>query len=162
MGSLVNPSPIDSMIYGFTSANGWNLAAVHIPASAFENSVPYNVLDDATTIQTGLDMLPLDQHFHAYVTVGTQNMTNLACKHCLMMPMQWYQDVSSHYPDGIDIKEFHDRFSTPIALADHPALNDVFTWWRHAASQSTGTMARVQSGLQVATSQALMPATQAQ
>lgn len=160
--SLANPSPIDSMIYGFMGTNGWNLAAVHIPASAFENSVPYNILDDATTIQMGLDSLPPDQYFHVYVAVGTQNTMKSAWKRCLVMPMEWYQEVAHCYPDGIDVKEFHDQFLTPVTLADCPALNDVFTWWRHAASQSARTAVRVQSGLQVATSQALMPATQAQ
>jgi hypothetical protein len=32
-----------------------------------------------------------------YVTAGTQNMMNSACKCCLVMPMQWYQNVASHY-----------------------------------------------------------------
>jgi hypothetical protein len=139
---LKNPKHFDSMTYGFTGANGRNLAAVHIPASAFENSAPYNVLDDAVTIWTGLDTLPPDQYFHAYVTAGTQNKMNLACKRCLVIPMQWYQDVASNYPDGIAIKEFHDRFLAPSAPADRPALSDVFTWWRHAASCSAVTTVR--------------------
>jgi hypothetical protein len=83
-GSLPNPSPIN----GFTGADGRNLAAVHIPNSAFENSAPENnVQDDAATIQLGLETLPSNQYFHAYVTAGKQNMTNSACKHCLIMPI---------------------------------------------------------------------------
>lgn len=81
--------------------------------------------------------------------------------------MQWYQKVAHQYLDGIviDVKEFHEQFLAPaVAPADHPALNDVFTlcWQRHAVSWSTGTMARVQSRLQVANSQVLTPAIQAQ
>lgn len=118
------------------------------------------MLDDAITLRTGLDTLPPDQCFHAYVAAGTQNMMNSTCKHCLVfLPMQWYLEVAYQSPDGIDVKEFHDWFLAPVTPADRPALNEVFTWWRHAMSRSAGTTAKAQSGLQVATSQALMPAT---
>lgn len=149
------------MIYGFTGIDARNLAAVHVPASAFENSALYNVLDDAAEIRARLDALPQDQYFHPYVAAGTPAMTNSCCKRALVMPMQWNSDLAREYPDGIGLKKFHDRFLAPIALADRPALNDAFTWWRHAASRSAGAPARVRSGLQVATSQALTPAIRA-
>ena len=66
-------------MYGFTGTNTRNLAAVHLPSSAFENSTPYNVLDDPATIQMGLDGLPGDQSFHPYVLATMPGMTNSAC-----------------------------------------------------------------------------------
>ena len=79
IGSLVNPSPVDNLIYGFTGTDMHNLVAVHLPSSAFENSMQYNVLDDPAAIQTGLDGLPVDQSFHPYVLATTPGMTNSAC-----------------------------------------------------------------------------------
>ena len=48
--SLANPSPVDNLLYGFTRTDAQNLAAVHLPPSAFEISAQYNVLDDAAAI----------------------------------------------------------------------------------------------------------------
>ena len=50
MGSLLNPSGLDGLLYGFTGANAPSLAAVHIPASAFEIGPPFNVLDDPAAV----------------------------------------------------------------------------------------------------------------
>ena len=50
IGSLVNLSPVDNLMYGFMGTDMRNLAAVHLPSSAFENSAQYNVLDDPATI----------------------------------------------------------------------------------------------------------------
>jgi hypothetical protein len=135
---------------------------VYILTFAFKNShAPYNVLDDATSVCTGLDALPPDQCFHANVAAGTPNMIYSACKCCIILPIPWYQEVAHQFPDRINVKEFHDWFLAPVAPADRPALNEVFTWWRQAASRSAGTTARLHLGLQVATSQALTPATRA-
>ena len=79
IGSLVNPSPVDNLIYGFTGADTWNLAAVHLPASAFKISAQYSVLDDPDTIRVGLEGLPQDQSFHPYVLVMMPGMMNFAC-----------------------------------------------------------------------------------
>ena len=77
--SLINPSPVDNLIYGFTGTDMRNLAAVHLPSSAFENSMQYNVLDDPAAIRAGLDGLPGDQCFHPYVLATTPAMTNSSC-----------------------------------------------------------------------------------
>ena len=79
VGSLVHPTLLDGLIYGFSGPDTCMLAAVHIPSSTFEISAAYNVLDDATAIHLGLEGLPEDQVCHPYVNVGTPNMTNSAC-----------------------------------------------------------------------------------
>ena len=78
-GSLANPSPVDNLMYGFKGTNTHNLAAVHLPSSAFNTSAQYNVLDDPAVIQVGLDGLPVDQSFHPYVLATMLGMTNSAC-----------------------------------------------------------------------------------
>ena len=50
ISSLLNPSVLDGLVYGFTGPNARNLAAVYVPASAFETTAAYNVLDDPTTV----------------------------------------------------------------------------------------------------------------
>ena len=50
VGSLVNPSPVDNLMYSFTGKDAQNLAAVHLPPSAFEISAQYNVFNDAAAI----------------------------------------------------------------------------------------------------------------
>ena len=49
-GSLANPSPVDNLLYGFTRMDARNLAAVHLPPSAFKISAQDNVLDDTAAI----------------------------------------------------------------------------------------------------------------
>ena len=100
-GSLVTPSPIDGLIYGIAGSDTHNLAAVHIPFSTFESSGPYNMLNDAATICTGLDALPQDQLFHSYVVAGTQDMTTFTCKHAIILLIQWYTELAEHFPDGM-------------------------------------------------------------
>ena len=39
VGSLLNPSVLDSMVYSFMGPDARNLAAVHVPASAFKMTV---------------------------------------------------------------------------------------------------------------------------
>ena len=39
IGSLLNPSVLDSMVYGFMGPNTRNLAAVNIPASALKTTM---------------------------------------------------------------------------------------------------------------------------
>ena len=71
VGSLVHPTPLDGLIYGFSGPDACTLAAVHIPTSAFEISTAYNILDDAAAIHLGLEGLPEVQVCHPYMNVGT-------------------------------------------------------------------------------------------
>ena len=77
--SLANQNPVDNLMYGFTGMDTWNLAAVHLPSSAFKISAQYNVLDDPAAIQMGLDRLPQDQSFHPYVLATMPGMISSAC-----------------------------------------------------------------------------------
>ena len=79
-GSLANPSPLDGLVYGFAGPDSRTLAAVHLPATAFETSAAYNMIDDPVALQAGLDALPPDQTFHPYVNAGTPDMTNSGCR----------------------------------------------------------------------------------
>ena len=136
-GSLVNPSPVDNLIYSFTGADAWNLAAVHLLASAFKISAQYNVLDV-------LAMMP--------------GMTNSACQCAIVLPTEWYQELTEHFPHGIDLKVFYNHFLATVAARQCQTLEGVFTWWRHAASRTASTAAPC-LGLQVITQQALSPMT---
>jgi hypothetical protein len=60
--------------------------------------------------------------------------------------MNWYADLASH-PDGITLKAFYDRFLITVQLAEQPNYANIFTWWRHAASQAAGAGAHERSGL---------------
>ena len=80
VGSLLNPSILDGLVYGFMGPNAHSLAAAHIPTSAFETTVAYNVLDDPATVRGGLETLPANQMFHPYVNIRMPQMTNSACK----------------------------------------------------------------------------------
>ena len=77
--SLANASPVDNLMYGFMGMDTRNLAAVHLPSSAFKISTQYNVLDDPAAIQMDLDGLPQDQSFHPYVLVTMPGMMNSTC-----------------------------------------------------------------------------------
>ena len=158
-GSISTPCPIDGLLYGFTGSDARNLAAVHIPPAAFESSGPYNVLNDAAAIRAGLDTLPQDQLYHSYVVAGTPDMTTSSCKRSIVLPTPWYVEICEHFPDGIGIRAFYDRFLANVTGSDRQALEEVFTWWRHAASRSGGGTSRGRSGLQVPTQQALTPGT---
>ena len=48
--SLLNPSVLDSMVYGCMGPDAQNLAAVNVLALAFEMTAAYNVLDDPVTV----------------------------------------------------------------------------------------------------------------
>ena len=61
VGSLMHLTLLDGLIYGFSGPDACMLAAIHIPASAFEVSAAYNVLDDAVAIRQGLEGLPANQ-----------------------------------------------------------------------------------------------------
>ena len=159
-GSLTNPSPLDGLVYGFAGSDSRTLAAVHIPANAFEISAAYNVLDDAAVVRAGLDTLPPDQTFHPYVNAGTPDMTNTGSRRALVLPMTWYADLAAH-PGGIDLKVFYDSFLATVPAAEQPIYVDVFTWWRHAASRAAGAGTRERSGLQVSTAQVLTTALRA-
>ena len=65
VGSLLQPTALDGLLYSFSGPDAQRLAAVHIPASAFETSAAFNILDDAATIHLGLKNLPADQAFHS-------------------------------------------------------------------------------------------------
>ena len=158
-GSLVNPSlVVDNLVYGFTGTDMRNLAAVHLPSSAFENSAQYNVLDDPAAIRAGLDGLPVDQSFHPYVLATTPGMTNSVCQRTMVLPPNWYQQLATHFPHGIDLTTFYDQFLATVPVGERQALETVFSWWRHTASRTAGTVAPW-SGLQVITQQAMSPTT---
>ena len=132
---------MDNLVYGFTGTYMHNLAAMYLPSSAFKNSVQYNVLDDPTTIWAGLDGLPVDQSFHPYVLATTPGMTNSACQHMIVLPPDWYQQLATHFPHGIDLKTFYNQFLATVLAGECQALETVFTWWRHAASRTASTAA---------------------
>ena len=50
IGSLLNPSVLDGLLYGFAGPNAQSLAVVYVLASAFETTAAYNVLDDPATM----------------------------------------------------------------------------------------------------------------
>ena len=156
--SILTPCPIDGLLYGFAGSDACNLATVYIPPAAFKSSGLYNVLNDAATIHASLEALPQDQLYHSYV-LGTPDMTTSTCKHSIILPTHWYVELCKHFPDGISIKTFYDRFLANVTTADHQALQEVFTWWRYTTSRSRGGMSRACSRLQVPTQQALTPGT---
>lgn len=127
-GSLANPTPLDGLVYGFAGSDSRTLAAVHLPAVAFETSSAYNMLDDPATLRAGLDTLPPDQTFHAYVNAATLGMMNSGCRRALVLLMPWYADLAAH-PDGISLKAFYDQFLVTVPAAERPAYGDAFTWW---------------------------------
>ena len=77
----------------------------------------------------------------------------------IVLPPDWYQQLATHFPHGIDLKTFYDQFLATIPVGEHQALEAVFTWWRHAMSRTASTAAP-HSGLQVITQQAMLPMTQ--
>ena len=87
--SLIRPTPLDGLIFGFSGPDARRLAAIHVPATVFENSAAFNVLDDAAAVRAGLEALPADQAFHPYVNVDTPGMMNSACKWGLVMLTEW-------------------------------------------------------------------------
>ena len=115
-------------MYGFMGTNTCNLAAVHLPSSAFKNSAQYNVLDDPATIRMGLDGLLVDQSFHPYVLATMLGMTNSACQCTIVVLPDWYQELATHFPHGINLKTFYDWFLTAIPAGECQALDGVFTW----------------------------------
>ena len=144
------------LMYGFTGTDTCNLAAVHLPSSALENSTQYNVLDDLAAIQMGQDRLPVDQSFHPYVLATMPGMTNAACQCAIVLLPNWYQELDTHFPNGINLKTFYDQFLTTVPAGEHQALDRVFTWWIHAVLRMAST-AVPHSGLQVITQQAILP-----
>ena len=89
-----------------------------MPLAAFKSSGSYNILNDATTIQASLDMLPQDQLYHSYVIAGTLDMTTSTCKRTILLLTQWYEELLEHFPDGINVKTFYDRFLGNMTVAD--------------------------------------------
>ena len=158
VGSLIRPTPLDGLVFGFSGPDARRLAAVHVPASAFETSAAYNVLDDAGAVRAGLEALPADHAFHPYVNVGTAGMTNSACKRAVLLPTDWHSRLAREFPFGVGLKELYDLFLAPLSAAEAPLYRDVFDWWRHAATRAAAAGARPRSGLQVDTAQALPPA----
>ena len=155
VGSLVHPTPLDGLIYGFLGPDARTLAAVHIPATAFKVSAAYNVLDNAAAIHLGLKGLPADQVYHPYINVGTPNMMNSTCRHSILLLIAWHMQLSKDHPYGISLKALDNTFLLPLhATARHPYI-DVETWWKHAAMCTAPAGARGRSGLQVSTAQAL-------
>ena len=145
--SLVHPTPLDRLIYGFSGPDARMLAAIHIPASAFEITAVYSVLDDAAAICLGLEGLPEDQVCHPYVNVGTPNMTNSACRRSVLLPTQWHAQLSKDHPHSITLKAFYNTFLLPLQAITGQPYTDVQTWWRHAAMRSGPAGAQARSGL---------------
>ena len=156
MGSLLHPSLLDGLMFGFSGPDGRNLAAVHIPPVAFESPAAFNVLDDPAGICAGLEALPADQTFHPYVNVGTAQMMNSTCKRSIVLPAEWYIRIAKDHAFGMSIKFFYDLFLAPLGPAEAQLYTDVFAWWKHAATRSAPG-GRARSGLQLATTQLLSP-----
>ena len=102
----------------FSGPDTQSLATVHVPASAFQISVTFNVLDDAATTCLGLENLPVDQAFHQYINVGTPSMTNLACRRAvLLLPREWHtQQLARDFPYGIALRDSTMSFWFPYKL----------------------------------------------
>ena len=157
VGSLLNPLVLDGLVYGFTGPDARNLAAVHVPASAFETSAAYNVLDDPATVRAGLEALPVDQTFHPYVNVGMPNMSNSSCWQGILLPVEWHARLARDHPFGIGLKAFYDSFLAPLSPAEVQPFANVFIWWRHAATRTASAGTQARSGLQTLTAQLLPP-----
>ena len=157
VGSLLNPSVLDGMVYSFTGPNSQNLTAVNILVTAFEMTAAYNILDDPATMRAGLEALPADQTYHLYVNVGTPNMSNSSCRHGILLPVEWHMRLAWDHPFGISLKALYDMFLTPLAPAEAQLYIDIFTWWRHAATHAALAAAQPHSGLQALTTQLLPP-----
>ena len=82
VGSLLNPSVLDGLVYGFTRPDAQNLVAVHVPASAFETTATYNVLDDLATVRTGLEALLANQTFPSICERGHTQHVQLIVQVC--------------------------------------------------------------------------------
>ena len=157
IGSLLNPSILDGMVYSFMGPDGRNLAAVHIPASALKLTVAYNVLDDPAMVWAGLEALPVDQTFHPYMNVGMPNMSSMPCRHTILLPVEWHVRLAWDYPFGISLKAFYDAFLAPLGPTEALPYANIFIWWRHAATHVASAAAWPCSGLQAPTTQLLPP-----
>ena len=156
VGSLLNPSILDRLVYRFIGPNAHNLAAVHIPTSAFEMTAVYNVLDDPAAVHGGLETLPADQTFHPYVNIRMPQMTNSTCKWAILLPVEWHVRLARDYPFGMALKTFFDVFLAPLSLAEaQNPYSNVYTWWRHATMCTASASTWAHSGLQVSTTQLL-------
>ena len=157
VSSLLNPSVLDGLVYGLTGPDARNLAAMHVPASAFEATAMYNVLDDPATVRAGLKALPADQIFHPYVNVGTPNMSNSSCRRAILLPVEWHTRLAQKHPFRVGLKAFYDSYLPPLSPAEVQPYANIFTWWRHAAMHVASVGAWARSGLQTATTQLLPP-----
>ena len=101
---------------------------MHVLTAAFETTAAYNVLDDPATVREGLKTLPTDQTFHLYVNVRMPQMTNLACKQAILLPVEWHMRLAQDYPFGVALKTFYDVFLGPLTLAEAQPYSNVFTW----------------------------------
>ena len=45
-------------------------------------------------------------------------MMTSACKHVIVLLTQWYAQLSEHFPDGIEVKTFYDRFLATMTVAE--------------------------------------------
>ena len=156
IGSLLHPSLMDGLLFGFSGLDGQNLAAVHIPPAAFESPAAFNVLDDPGVIRAGLETLPVDHTFHPYVNIRTAQMTNSTCKRSIVLPGEWYARIARDHAFGMLVKSFYDTFLAPLAPNQAQLYADVFVWWRHAATHSAPAGCP-RSGLQLSTTQLLSP-----
>ena len=75
---------------------------------------------NAVTIHTaGLDALAHNELvYHSYAVIaGTPDMTMSTCKCTIVLLMQWYMELAEHFPDGIEIKNFYNRFLATVMAA---------------------------------------------
>ena len=84
-------------------------------------------------------------------------MMNLACKQAILLPVEWYMRLAWDYPFGVGLKTFFDVFLAPLGPAEARPYTDVYTWWQHAATWAALAGTRARSGLQVSTTQLLLP-----
>ena len=115
VGSLMHPTPLDSLMYGFLGPDARRLAAVHILASVFEVSTAFNVLDDMAAVHLGLEGLPANQAFHPYVNMGTATMMNSTCRHMVLLPIKWHVQLARDFPYGVALQAFYNIFLATFA-----------------------------------------------
>ena len=121
-------------------------------------TVKYNALEDPATMQARLKALPADQAFHLYVNVKMPHILSSACKHAILLPVEWHMRLAHDYPFSVSLKAFYDAFLAPLGLAKAQPYSNVFTsWWRHATMCAALADTRAHSGLQVSTTQLLSP-----
>ena len=128
VSSFLNPSILDGLVYSFMGPDARNLAAVHIPALAFETTVANNVLDDPVIMHASLEALLANQMFHPYVNMGMPNMLSSSCRQANLLLVKWHIRFAHDYPFGISLKAFYDAFLAPLGPAKAQPYSNIFAW----------------------------------